>query len=235
MRELGLAIGDVFRPEQLRAILLSLVLALLLLAGMWLGVAFLLRDAHLAGLPLIDGAIAALGSIATMTLCWLLYPAMTLLMLGFFLDRVVAAVERRHYPFLPPARSLSAVGALFGTLRLLALALILNLLALPLYLVPGINLFVYYTLNGYLVGREYFELVALRRLDTAATRALWRWHRGRLVLAGVIIVFLLSLPVINLVTPVFGAAFMLHLFQTLRDQRRPADFSAGARTGLMED
>jgi uncharacterized protein involved in cysteine biosynthesis len=109
-----------------------------------------------------------------------------------------------------------------SALRLLLLAVVVNILLLPVYLVPGINLFVYYGLNGYLVGREYFELVALRRVDGAMAQVMWRRHRGRLILVGVIIVFLLSLPLINLVAPVIGAAFMLHVFEELR-RRAPAE------------
>ena len=210
------ALADTFQPEQRRAILLSLGLALALLAMLWFGLVAVLDMVDLTGIGWLDGAIAALGGGAALVLAWILYPAMTMLVLGFFLDGVVAACERRHYRDLGPARAVGIGTALASALRLLALAIVLNLAALPLYLIPAINLFVYYDLNGYLVGREYFELVALRRLNGAAARAMWRWHRGRLVLAGVVIVFLLSLPLVNLVAPVVAVAFMLHLFEGLR-------------------
>src|ERR1700730_9085143 len=197
-----LALEDTFRREQARAILSSAGLAALLLLVLWLGVTGLLDHTRLAGIRWVDTLIELVGSLGALLLAWILFPAMTMLILGFFLERVVAAVERRPYPALPPARRIGVREALASALRILGLAVIVNLVLLPVYFLPPINLFLYYGLNGYVVGREYFELVALRRLDGAAARAMWRWHRGRLVLAGVVIVFLLSLPLFNLVAPV---------------------------------
>ena len=197
-----------------------------LLLLLWFGVVAVLGEEGVTGIRWLDATITTLGGGAALALCWILYPAMTMLVLGFFLDGVVAACERRHYRELGPARGVGFGTALTSALRLLLLAILLNLLVLPFYLIPPINLFVYYVLNGYLVGREYFELVALRRLDGAATRAMWRWHRGRLVLAGVVIVFLLSLPLVNLVAPVVAVAFMLHVFEGLRRAGTAETFTA---------
>jgi CysZ protein len=234
LRAFALAIEDAARPAQRRTLLLSLLLALGLLAFAWLGLTALLAGVRVVGISWFDSAIAALGSVGALALAWMLFPALTLLMLGFFLDRILIEVERQHYPALGPPRRVGPGTALTSALRILALTLLLNLLALPLYLVPAINFLVYYGLNGYLVGREYFELVALRRMDGAAARGMWRRHRGTLILAGMIVVFLLSLPLVNLVAPVVAAASMLHLIEALR--RGTAEtFAARDRTGLIED
>ena len=216
------AIDDAFAPEQRRILVLAMAIALALLLALWLGATALLEEARFAGIGWLDAVIIVLGSLGALVVAWLLFPAMALLVLGLFLDGVVAAVERRHYPGLGPRRPLGLGATLASALRLFLLALLVNIVLLPAYLVPGINLFVYYGLNGYLVGREYFELVALRRVDGAAAQVMWRRHRGRLILVGMIIVFLLSLPLINLVAPVIGAAFMLHVFEELR-RRAPAE------------
>ncbi|HJT05910.1 MAG TPA: EI24 domain-containing protein [Stellaceae bacterium] len=231
---LRLAFSDLLRPEQRGPLLISLVSAIGLLLALCLGAALLLSRLHLAGIPWLDTTIEIAGSLAALVLAWALFPAMTMLILGFFLDRVVAAVERRHYPELPPARHIGIGEAVVSALRILALALVVNLVLLPVYFLPPINLFIYYGLNGYVVGREYFELVALRRLDGAAARAMWRWHRGRLILAGVVIVFLLSLPLFNLVAPVVAAAFMLHVFEGLR-RASVETFATRGGTGLIGD
>ena len=234
LRALARAIEDAAQPPQRRALLLSLLLALGILGLAWLGLTVALAEGRFVGIGWLDDAIAALGSLAALALAWMLFPALTLLVLGFFLDGVLAAVERRHYPALGPPRAVGVGAALRSALRIAALATVLNLLALPFYLVPAINFLVYYVLNGYLVGREYFELVALRRMDGAAARAMWRWHRGNLILAGMIIVFFLSLPLVNLVAPVVAAAFMLHLVEALR--RGTAEtFAARDRSRLIED
>ncbi len=230
-----LALADALRPEQRRAIVISLGLAVLLLLGLWLGVTALLHQMRVAGIGWLDAAIEVLGSLVALVLAWLLFPATTLLALGFFLDGVVASVERSHYPDLGPARRIVIGETVASAVRILLLALLANLLALPFYTFPVINLFIYYGLNGYLVGREYFELVALRRLDGAAARAMWRRHRGGLVLAGMVIVLLLSLPLVNLAAPVVAAAFMLHVFEGLRRGMAAETFATRDRKGLIGD
>src|SRR3546814_14901069 len=86
--------------------------------------------------------------------------------------------------------------------------LILNLLVLPLYLVliwiPPLNLLLFYLLNGYLLGREYFEMVAVWRLDLAGAKRLRRDFRGRVVLGGAVIAFLLTIPLGKRVTRAEG-------------------------------
>jgi uncharacterized protein involved in cysteine biosynthesis len=112
-------------------------------------------------------------------------------------------------------------------------ALALNLLVLPLYLLPGANAILYLGLNGYLLGREYFEQVAQRRLDWRAVAQLRRSARARLWGAGVCIAALLTVPVLNLIAPVIATCFMVHLFEGLRQRagaaRRVRVGAAGAR------
>lgn len=211
-----LAIGDALSPRQARALLRSIAIAIVALAALWLGATWLLSRVHAFGNAWIDTPIELLGSFAVLALAWVLFPAVTTFVLSFFLDGIVAGLEAAHYPDLDPPR-VAATGALVASaLRLLGLAVLLNLLVLPFYLVPPTIPFIYFGLNGYLLGRAYFELVALRRLDARAVRAAWRRHRGRLMLAGIAIAVLLSLPLVNLAAPLVAAAFMLHLFEGLR-------------------
>jgi CysZ protein len=99
----------------------------------------------------------------------------------------------------------------------MGLTILVNLFALPVYLLmPGINFFVFLGLNGYLFGREYFEVVALRRLDRTATGAARQRFAGRVYLGGVVIAGLFIVPLVNLVAPVIATAFMVHLFEDLR-------------------
>jgi uncharacterized protein involved in cysteine biosynthesis len=80
---------------------------------------------------------------------------------------------------------------------------------------------VFYGLNGYLLGREYFETVALRRLDPKRASELRRREKWRVFLAGVIITLLLTVPFLNLIAPVIATAFMLHLFESVRRAAAP--------------
>jgi CysZ protein len=162
--------------------------------------------------------IAALGAIAVTS--FFLFPAVMVSIMALLLDDIAEAVERRHYPGLPPARQQPLAEALFGNVVFILVTLILNLLVLPLYLIliwiPPLNLVLFFLLNGYLLGREYLEMVAVRRLDPAATKRLRRDFRGRIIMAGAVITFLLTIPLVNLVTPIVATAFMLHIFEDLR-------------------
>lgn len=169
----------------------------------------------------LDTAVDVLGIFAAFIVALALFPAIAAMIVSFLLEDVARAVEARHYPQLPPAREQGIGEALASGLRLGGLALALNLLALPLYFVPLLNVFVFYGLNGYLLGREYFELVAYRRLDSAAVRALWRRYRGRLCLAGVAITFLVSIPFIGWAMPTIAVAASLHQFESLRRRAGP--------------
>ncbi|MEO3427782.1 EI24 domain-containing protein [Pelagibius sp. CAU 1746] len=162
--------------------------------------------------------IAAIGAIAVAS--FFLFPAVMVSIMAMLLDDIAQAVERRYYPELPPAREQPLAEALLGNVIFVLITLILNLLVLPLYLIliwiPPLNLLLFYLLNGYLLGREYFEMVAARRLDLAATKRLRRDNRGRVILAGAAITFLLTIPLVNLITPIIATAFMLHTFEDLR-------------------
>ncbi|HWE72868.1 MAG TPA: EI24 domain-containing protein [Stellaceae bacterium] len=214
---LSLAVADAFAPAERRLLLLTVGGTIVLLIGLWFGASVVIAALHVTGWPWLNVTIDVLGSVATLFLAWLVFPSMAILMLGFFLDRVIAEVESRHYPELPAPRVIGIGASLAGALRLALLALLLNVLALPLYIFfPVINVVLFLGINGYLVGREYFEAVASRRLEYPLVKAMWRHYRARLVIAGAIIAFMLSVPVLNLAAPLIGVAFMLHFFEHLR-------------------
>ncbi|MEX0921461.1 MAG: EI24 domain-containing protein [Rhodovibrionaceae bacterium] len=212
---------------------LSLLISIATFLALWIGAAFgavwlgELLSAWLAGIGAsqfwIDAAeiLAGLGAIgAILFASFILFPAVIVMVLSFLLDDVCRQVEARHYPELPPAREQPLFEAILDGLRLALATIGLNILFLPLIIalsfVPPLNLFVFYGLNGYLLGREYFELVAVRRLSAVESRRLRKVYRGRILLAGVVIAILLTLPVINLVMPLVATALMVHVFEELR-------------------
>lgn len=199
------------RSVVLRSLLAAIVAFVSLAAAVW----WLLFASDLIPLPWLDATVDWLGGVAVFVLAWFLFPSMVGIVAGLFLDPVADAVERRHYPTLPPARSQRLGEIVWIALRFFALVSGLNLLALPLYFVPVVNAVLYCGLNGYLLGREYFDLVALRRLPPDRARRFRRAEGMRLFFAGAIIAFLLTLPIINLAVPVFATAFMVHVFQRL--------------------
>ena len=98
----------------------------------------------------------------------------------------------------------------------LGVMIALNMVLLIFLLLPPLFPFVFYAVNGYLLGREYFELVALRRIGPEEARRLRKAHRGKLFIAGVATALLLTIPVVNLLAPVVVTAAMVHLFENWR-------------------
>jgi len=204
------------QPTLRRVVALSLALAVLTFALLWVAVGSVLYNTAFFEWRPLNWLADLMGGLAVVALSWLFFPAVVTLIMSLFLERVAAAVEALDYPENSPPRRQSIRETLGAMLRLTALTLLLNLLALPAYLLlPGINLFLFLVLNGYLLGREYFEMVALRRLDAAATRAARNRFGLRVFLGGVVIAALFALPLVNLVAPVIATASMLHLFEAL--------------------
>lgn len=222
---LARAVVQLFTPALRRVVALSLALAIVSFAALWTVAALLLADLRIFEWRWLNWLVDLLGALGGLLLTWLLFPAVATLIMGFFLDRVAAAVEASDYPGRGPARRTPVSEIIVTTCRLMGLTILLNLLALPIYLLmPGINLFVFLALNGYLFGREYFEVVALRRLDPIAVRAVRHCFAGRVYLGGVAIAGLFLVPLVNLVAPVIATAFMVHVFEGLRplEPRLPA-------------
>lgn len=162
----------------------------------------------------LDSALSAGATIVALALTYILFVPIAMIIAGLFQDKVVDAVERTHYPHLPPAAGLPLASVIWAAIRLFAWSLVLNLLALPLYLIPGFNLVVFLALNGYLLAREYFEIVALRRLSPLEASVLRRNQRVTFWVAGIIIALGFVVPVVNLMTPIIGTAFMVHVYQS---------------------
>ncbi len=136
---------------------------------------------------------------------------------GLFLDRVADAVEARHYPQAGQARAVPLLEALRDSLGFLGVMIAANLVALILYLVfSPVALLIFWGLNGFLLGREYFTLVAIRHLGREGASRLRRQHAGTVWLAGVLMAMPLSIPLLNLAIPVLGAATFTHVFHGLR-------------------
>lgn len=189
----------------------ALVVYILLAVALW----WALSSTAIVSLPWVDALVDVLGGVAVFVLTLLFFPALTTLVIGFFLEQVADAVEERHYPGLPPNREQPFAEVLGTTVKFAAVTVGLNLVALPLYLflmlVPPASAVLFYTLNGYLLSREYFEVVALRRADPATVRALRKQHTGRLWVIGAIITFLSTVPLVNIVAAVVGTAAMTHV------------------------
>ncbi len=209
------ALRQTFSPPFRRVLWISLALALVTLFV--LGVTL---QAALGYLPqfasayLNTGIDILLRFFAVIVLIPLVFPVTTLVA-AFFLESMAGKVEAEDYPADSAGRDQPFLQSLIVGLRFTAILIVVNICALPFYLLPGINLILFWIVNGYLLGREYFELVALRHLGPIETRALRKTHKARIFLSGVLVALFASVPLLNLAAPLFGTAFFVHTYKRL--------------------
>lgn len=210
------AIGQISDSPIRGVVWISLGLALAVFAGLWLVVTFLLYNTALFAWGWLETIVDFLGWLAALVISWALFPGVVSAFSCLMLDRVASAVEARHYPELPPAGGTPFVEALWPAARFFAVMVFLNIFLLLFLFIPPFFPFVFYGVNGYLLYREYFSMVALRRVGPAEAEALRKAHRGRLFFSGVLIALMLTVPVVNLLAPIVATAAMVHLFEGWR-------------------
>jgi len=214
-------------PRLQRIVLWSVGLALAVLLALGGALWFAVVHLHLFSWGWLETAFEVGSGLIIAILLWLLFPAAVSATIGLYLEGVAETVERRHYPGLPAPHGQSIGEAVRSGLKFALVAILLNLAALLVYLIftlvllPFLNPFVFYALNGYLFGREYYEIVALRRLDDKQAGELRRRSSGRVFLAGVVIALMLTVPILNLIAPVIATAFMVHIFESIRRGETP--------------
>ena len=147
---------------------------------------------------------------------WLMVPV-TSAIIALFLDEVAQAVEARHYPHLPKQTATKLQDQILVGIRFLGILLLANIGALILsMIVPPLAPFVFWATNGYLMGREYFQMAAMRRMPRAQAQELFQRHQGSIWTAGILMAIPMSIPLVGLFIPILGAATFTHQFERLR-------------------
>ncbi|HEX9752087.1 MAG TPA: sulfate transporter family protein [Methyloceanibacter sp.] len=216
----GQAFQELFTPP-FRAVLIKCVgftigLLVLLIVGIIWGFGYFVHWPDW-----IETTIEWLGGLALVVGSIFLIPPVTSLIAGLYLDDIAAQVERTNFPADPPGRELPALQAIGLALKFFIVVLLVNIVALFLLLVPGVNLIAFYLGNGYLLGREYFELAAMRHLAPADAKKLRKANRLTILLCGLVIAGLASVPILNFVTPLFATAFMVRIYKGLARRSGP--------------
>lgn len=135
---------------------------------------------------------------------------------SIFLDEVAQAVEDKHFPNLPDVPHVTFWDGLRDTVNFLAVLIAANIFAFVLYAIfPFAAIFIFYALNGFLLGQEYFQLAAMRRIGRARAKELRKQHQLKIWLAGCLMAVPLSFPLVNLVIPILGAATFTHLYHAV--------------------
>jgi len=226
LKALGQMFSQPFRAVLLKSVglsiaILALVVIVLFRLLEWLSGAG--RDWLEAMIgPAAHGPLAVLGwiiaialSLGLFTGAVLLMPAVTALVASFFVDEIAEMVERSHYPGDPPGAALPLWLAAVEGIKTAFLAIAVYLCALPFFLFVGAGAVAFFVATAWLLGRQYFELAAMRFRRVAEAKALRRRHEATVFTAGLFIAGFVSIPILNLATPLFGIALMVHMHKRL--------------------
>ena len=218
------ALGQMDDPRFRRVLWLGILLTLALLIAVYAGFLWLIEALEPGAIEIpFVGPITWLGDLLSWGSLFFMLLLSTFLMVpvasfitSLFLDDIAQAVEDEHYPHLPAPPRLPWTEALVDTLSFAGTLIAANVLALILYaMMPLAMPLIFYSLNGFLLGREYFQIAAMRREGRAGAKVLRKRHMPQIWMAGVLMALPLTIPILNLFIPVLGAATFTHLYHRL--------------------
>ncbi|MEL7261253.1 MAG: EI24 domain-containing protein [Pseudomonadota bacterium] len=223
------ALGQLGDPRFRRVLLIGLALTIALLVAatsgfVWL-VGWLTADSidvpWLGTITWLDDVLTWASFFVFLVLSMFLMIPVASVITSMFLEDVAGAVEDRHYAHMPPAAGTSFGDGLVDTVNFLGVLVAANIVAIVLYVfLPFGTIFIFWGLNGFLLGREYFTLVAMRRVGRAQARLLRKEHVGTIWIAGTLMAIPLTIPLLNLVIPILGAATFTHIYHQLTAGRQ---------------
>lgn len=226
-RAFSLALGQMGDRRFLRVVLLGVAFAALIMVICTALLAQLIlwsvgdsMDLPIFGTVTWVGDFLSWGAVLAMMVLsvFLMLPLSTAIS-SFFLDTVANAVEDRHYPHLPPAQPARFGDMLRDMINFWGLLIAANLLALVLYfLFAPFAALIFWGVNGLILGREYFAMAALRRMDVQQMRRLRKKNAAAIWGSGAILAFPMTIPVVNLFVPVLALAVFTHHISGAMDQ-----------------
>ena len=226
-RALSIALRQFIHPQMIGLILKVILLIIGGFVGLWILALFLISSIDwgsfsLFGFELVSIAgwlfgLSMVGTtFASLLLSWISFPALATAMMILFADRFIDLAERLYYPQLESPRVADFGSVLMNALSFFITLVGLHIVLFPLYMVMmvffGSGVLLYLLLNGWLIGREYYEMVAARRLERETMREERRNNRGLILIFGLLFAFMMGLPLIGFLIPVLALLVMTHLF-----------------------
>ena len=195
-----------------RYLLLSFLLAFLAFYGLFEVVAGVVNDTQFFENKWLERVADFFAKAGTLILSWLLFPAFMLIIASIFEEKIAEIVEEKEYKKIlnPTPLSISEEA------KLIVRNLLWNIAFIPVYIIPMVNILVYYALNSYLVGNTIFRFIAARKHGSEKAKLLAAQNNTKIVGAGLGIVLLTSLPIANMIAPVFAIILMVHLTNGLK-------------------
>jgi CysZ protein len=164
-----------------------------------------------------DDLSGVMTAFLTLFMVFFAFRAVAIPITGFFADEIVAAVEVRHYPQAagqarPVSFTVSMRLAVMSVLRLMGV----NIVMIPVYIFLMFTIIgapiAFFCVNAILVGRDMGEMVAVRHLDHTAMKHWLGQNRFQRAVLGMVTTFLYTLPILNIVATILGAAMATHVF-----------------------
>ena len=228
------ALTDMLRPPLRSVLIKSILLALALIVVIGIVLQRLLASLADSGAAWAEQTSGFAPHAAWAALAWFLsimatlgivtgavflMPAVTNVVGSFFVDDVADAVERAHYPADLTGLALPIFTAVIEGLKFALLSVLVYVVALPFVLFAGFGVLILFVANAYLLGRNFFELAAMRFYPAAEAKALRKHNALYVFVAGMVIAVFVSIPIVNLATPVFAMAFMVHIHKRVAGKR----------------
>lgn len=218
-----LAARQLFEPEFRTVLWKSIGYTILLLAVAWIALEAIVSTfltPFLGPWPWVATAVVWLMGAGMFIGAIFLIAPVSAAFAGIFMDEVAEVVEKRHYPGDPAGAAMPIIPGVILAAKFLVVVAAANILALVLVLLPGINFAIFFLVNAYLIGREFFQFAAMRFQSEADAEALRRDNGTTVFLAGLVITGFMAVPILNLATPIFATAMMVHLHKKVAAKAR---------------
>jgi CysZ protein len=207
------AINDVTSPEFRSVVWKSIALTIVLFIAILVGIETVLSFVTLVPWPWLQTTIALGTGLGLLAAFFFLAGPVIAMFAGLFLDNIAEKVERRHYPHDVRGKTLAMVPAFFFGLKFAVVALLTNIIVLPLIFFAGFGAVLLVIANAYLISRQYFEMAATRFMSPRAASDLRKKNGRMLFLAGVIPALISLIPIVNLIVPLFATSYFVHIFK----------------------
>lgn len=209
------AFGDLFSSEFRSVLFKALGLTLALFIAVLVIAEVLIASFTHFSWPWADRLVEVGTGLALLVAFFFLMSPVTAAFAGLFLDQIAEKVEERHYPWDPRGSPLPAGRAILMAIQFFIVVLLVNLAVLPMVFF-GFGVFVLIAANAYLIGREYFEMVAMRHMPVEEAKMLRKENSPTIFIAALLPAFMSLVPFVNLAVPLFSTAYFTHLFKSVR-------------------
>ena len=209
------AFGDLFSPEFRSVLVKALGLTIALFIAVLIITEVLIASFTHFSWPWADRLVEVGTGLALIVAFFFLMSPVTAAFAGLFLDQIAEKVEERHYPWDPRGTPLPVGRAILISIQFFVVVLLVNLAVLPMVFF-GIGAFVLVAANAYLIGREYFEMVAMRHMPVEEAKMLRKENSPTVFIAALLPAFMSLVPFVNLAVPLFSTAYFTHLFKSVQ-------------------